>query len=147
MIEVRAATMADEPRVRELLTELGYPPSGSIGQRLALWTAVPHRQLLLAESDHYAVGLVAMTLTPRLESDRWWAQVVALVVSSHAREQGVGRRLLAHAEALSEQAGCDLVIVNSARERAGAQDFYARAGHRDRCGDHAQFVRQLSNDN
>lgn len=143
MIDVRAATADDGPAVAELLGELGYGSSGSVSDRLALWTAHPHRRLLLAERAGDTIGLVAVAFTPRLEGDSWWAQVVALVVSERARERGIGGRLLERVEQLAKDIGCDTIIINSSRSRTAAQRFYLGAGYRDRCQDHAQFIKKL----
>ncbi len=132
--EVRAASRADAPAVRELLAELGYPTSGDLDSRLRRWTSPPERRLLLAVETTDVLGLLALATTPRLESDRWWAQVVALVVSSSVRGQGVGTALVQRAETLSADAGCDAVIINSSRARTDAHAFYKRLGYRDRCG-------------
>lgn len=151
MVEVRALTSNDTAAVRDLLAELGYPASDGIDRRLEHWATEPHRRLLLAHHDTNrgpdqgpdVLGLVGVTFTPRLESDRWWAQIVALVVDSRARRQGVGRILLEHVEGLATQAGCDAIMINSSRARASAQRFYLQAGYRDRCNDHAQFIRPI----
>ena len=127
--------------VRELLAELGYPTDGDLDGRLRRWIDPPERRLLLAVETTDVLGLLALAMTRRLESDRWWAQVVALVVASSAREQGVGTALVQHAEALSAEVGCDAVMINSSRARPDAHAFYTRLGYHDRCQDHAQFIR------
>ena len=50
-----------------------------------------------------------------------------LVVSAHARGQGIGKRLLEHAEALACRRGLAQVFLDS---RSGAIGFYERLGYR-----------------
>ena len=141
-VTVREATRSDAEAIGGLVGELGYPNSSGVRARLGLWLEVPQRRLLVADQAGDVVGCLALTMTPRLESEKWWAQVVALVVAERARGRGVGRALVERAETLSHGAGCDAVIINSSRRRTGAAAFYARLGYRDRCADHAQFIRE-----
>lgn len=139
---LRTARSSDAGALAPLLAELGYPATGAdLDQRLARWIGQPDRVLLVAHDRTELLGLLALTITPRVESDASWAQVVAFVVTAHARARGIGGDLLQHAEQLSHEAGCDTVIINSSRQRSGAGTFYRNRGYRDRCEDHAQFVR------
>lgn len=139
---VREATWTDAEAIGGLVGELGYPSTTGVRAQLGSWLDVPQRRLLIADQAGDVVGCLALTMTPRLESEKWWAQVVAFVVAERARGRGVGRALLEHAETLSCHAGCDAVIINSSRRRGGAHAFYAQLGYRDRCVDHAQFIRE-----
>lgn len=139
---LRTVCPGDAGALAPLLTELGYPVDNTdLDRRLAGWIDRPDRVLLVAADQAELLGLLALTMTPRLESDASWAQVVALVVTAHARGRGIGGDLLQHAEELSHEAGCDAVIINSSRQRTGADAFYRSRGYRDRCEDHAQFIR------
>lgn len=140
--EARRATEADLVGLVDLLDQLGYPTDpGALAARLAGWTASAERGLFVAVDAGTPVGLVALTITPRLESDASWAQVVALVVDQQHRGDGVGRDLLEHAEQHARRCGCNTVVINSSRTRDNAHSFYRGLGYRDRCGDHAQYVR------
>lgn len=50
-----------------------------------------------------------------------------LVVSSNARGQGIGRRLIEHAERLAAERGMRQIFLDS---RSGATGFYERRGYR-----------------
>lgn len=141
---LREAQPDDAVALAGLLAELGYPESGAgLGDRLTEWVDHPDRTVLVAHDGPDLLGLLVLTMTPRIESERWWAQVVGLVVTTHARGRGVGRDLLVEAEHRSAERGCDAVIINSSRRRSDAHAFYTALGYRDRCEDHAQFIRQL----
>jgi GNAT superfamily N-acetyltransferase len=141
---VRTATVDDAGAVADMLRELGYEQDGDIGDRLRWWTDDPARHVLMAGAGDELMGVLALRVTARFERDGWWAQIVTLVTRQTARRRGVGRRLVREAEAMAAAAGCDTMILSSSRERAGAHAFYRSLGYRDRCSDHAQFVRSLS---
>lgn len=141
---IRTATVDDALPVAGMLRELGYEQDGDVGDRLRWWTDDPASHVLVAGAGDELVGVLALRVTPRFERGGWWAQIVALVTRRAARRQGVGRRLVREAEAMAAAAGCDTMILSSSRERAGAHAFYRSLGYRDRCSDHAQFVRSLS---
>lgn len=141
-VTVREATRIDAEALGGLMEELGYPNATGVRAQLESWLEVPQRRLLVADQAGEVVGCLALTMTPRLESEKWWAKVVALVVAERARCRGLGRALVEHAETVSFDAGCDAIIINSSRRRTGAHAFYARLGYRDRRADHAQFVRE-----
>ncbi len=52
-----------------------------------------------------------------------------LVVDRGSRNQGIGRRLLAHAEEWAAQQGCAVVRLSSNEKRIEAHAFYQRAGY------------------
>lgn len=142
--ELRAARLADVSGICGLLGELGYrTDTTTLARRMTHWGDRPDRFLLVADDGADLLGLLALSLTPRLEADTSWAQVVALVVAGRARRRGIGRDLLHLAETLARDASCDTVIINSARDRESAHAFYRSQGYRDRCEDHAQFTRRL----
>ena len=130
---VRAGTVADAVGVAELLSELGYPvASDRFGARLERWLADPQRGLFVAAEGPALLGLASMTATPRLENEYAVAQLVALVVTSTARGRGIGRSLVAHVEAWAREAGCDAVVLTTARDRSAAHALYRGLGYRER---------------
>lgn len=141
--EIRAAREHDAEAMTELLEQLSYRQDGGVAERLRSWLDDPQGHVLVADDGTALLGVVAMYLTPRFERDGWWAQVVALVTAESARRTGIGRELMRRAEARAVEAGCDMLALNSSRERSGAHAFYRRLGYVDRCHDHAQFVRPL----
>jgi GNAT superfamily N-acetyltransferase len=121
---------ADAQAVAELATQLGYPTDPqamaerighvvSTGDRVALlvavddadkplgWTHVEQRDTLVAEQA---------------------AQLMALVVGDGARNGGIGRDLLAAAEAWAAGRGSRTLLVATRVTRNDAHRFYRRAG-------------------
>jgi GNAT superfamily N-acetyltransferase len=127
-VRVRDATAADAATVAALLGELGYPTTaGAVATRLRR----PGERVLLAESNGGAVGLVSMTVGSLLQYAGPVARVTALVVSEPARGLGAGRRLMARAEELAREAGCEGIELTSGirPEREGAHRFYEALGY------------------
>ena len=58
------------------------------------------------------------------------ARLYSLVVDPAARGQGLGRRLLADAEAQARAAGCDGLRLEVRQDNAAANALYQRAGYR-----------------
>lgn len=97
----------------------------------------------LPEADDALAGMAAVHAIPYVEHTGWRARLVALVVDREHRARGVGRALIAAAEAEARTLGCLDMEITSARGRAAAHAFYASAGYEDICGRAARFVRQL----
>ena len=55
-------------------------------------------------------------------------RITALVVHHRTRRRGIGRLLIDHALRWAEQAGCELVELTSALDRADAHAFYRNLG-------------------
>jgi len=55
-------------------------------------------------------------------------RITALVVDRRSRRRGIGRLLVAHALSWADQAGCQLVELTSALNRAEAHAFYRSLG-------------------
>jgi ribosomal protein S18 acetylase RimI-like enzyme len=52
-----------------------------------------------------------------------------LVVDPNQRRRGAGRLLMEHAERIATEAGCELVELTSAIDRADAHAFYRALGY------------------
>src|SRR6478672_84834 len=96
-LEIRPAEQADAPAVTALLHELGYPANTDeeVAERLAHWSGREDLLVLVAADGQRVGGLAALAVVPYLVWPGNWGRVAALVVETHARGRGVGRRLLA----------------------------------------------------
>ena len=52
-----------------------------------------------------------------------------VVVAEHARQQGIGTKLMESIEAIARDRGCRYIMLVSAAERTRARDFYHRIGY------------------
>ncbi|KFU79255.1 GNAT family N-acetyltransferase [Amycolatopsis lurida] len=145
-MEIRHARTTDAPAVTALLTELGYPDNDveDVRGRLERWARHPEGAAFVAEAGGEVVGVVAVVAIPLLERPGSGGRIVALVVDETKRGTGIGRELVAAAEAEALRWGCDTMEVTSSRHRTAAHAFYRARGYEDRCEHSARFIRRLA---
>lgn len=142
---IRLARPDDAAQVATLLTELGYPDNrpAEVRRRLAMWEREAACVALVAERQGQVAGIVAVTAIPYLEREGHWGRIVALVVSSECRGQGVGRRLVDAAEKAAGELGCVTMEVTSARSRAESHPFYRSLGYADWGDRSVRYLKEL----
>jgi ribosomal protein S18 acetylase RimI-like enzyme len=128
-VQIRDASADDAPALADLLAELGFPaPAEAVATRLnALLNA--GEVVLVATRGEELLGLLTVHVTPVLHRPTSVGRLTALVVTDHARGQGVGRALVESAERLLARRGCGLVEVTSNRRLTDAHAFYERLGY------------------
>ena len=130
---VRDASSRDAPALASLLGELGYPTDvAPLAARLGRKLTRSDEIVLIAERRAppatTAVGLLALHVLPVLAYAEDLAMITALVVASEARGTGVGRLLVARAEAAATTRGATRLMVTTHVRRADAHAFYERLG-------------------
>lgn len=88
-----------------------------------------HTTYVAAEPDGEVVGWIDIGITHHLQTEPY-AEIGGFVVSSQVRSLGLGRRLLARAEAWAAERGVKRVLVRSQIARERAHQFYLREGYR-----------------
>lgn len=142
--ELRAVRPDDVGQLAELLTQLGYPTEeAEAAERLAYWSADPASLLIGADVDGALAGVAALHVCPMLEATGRWARLAALVVDAKHRGMGLGRHLVAAAEARAWEMGCRHMEITSSRRRDGAHRFYRSLGYEDACDRSARFIKDL----
>ena len=135
-IDIRPATLTDEPAFLDLLEQLFAPPGapapgytrerGSRGFRWAI--EGEGSDVLLALDGDSLVGLASVYRD--IESIRYgrrtWLQ--DLVVDKNARSGGIGKALLAAAANWARERGCTHLVLSSGLGRKDAHRFYEREG-------------------
>jgi GNAT superfamily N-acetyltransferase len=129
-IDIRAARQADAPRLAELSGVLGYPASPEVfAVRLERVLAHSAEQVFVAEtSPGLIAGWIHAAEQCLLETDPR-CEILGLVVDASYRQLGVGRQLIAAAEAWARQRGLDEMSVRSNVLRAESHPFYERLGY------------------
>ena len=128
-IGIRAARPADAEAIAALAKQLGYTAEVSaVADRLSRVLPRPDQQFLVADRDGTAVGWIHMLIVEYVEAEAF-VVIGGLVVDRDHRKQGIGRRLLAHAESWAAQHGCSVVRLSSTVQRLEAHMFYERAGY------------------
>lgn len=152
MIEltIREATADDLPAILSLLFEDeiaapreigGLPPAPCYVHAFDRIAADPRCRLFVGEISAMVVGSYQMTLFHTLaRQGALRADVEGVQVMGAWRNMGLGRRLMAHAEAVAKQRGAALIQLTSSAERSGAHRFYQRMGY---ARSHAGFKKAL----
>lgn len=75
-----------------------------------------------------SVGFIHLRIEPQLHHVGLIAEVMELAVADGTRSQGIGSKLLAHAEDLARERGCLQIEVACNQLRTRAHAFYERDG-------------------
>jgi GNAT superfamily N-acetyltransferase len=145
-VQIRPAHRTDAAAVNELLEQLGYAQDGTAttATRLQTWGDDPSSATYVADADGNLLGLVAVHICPFFQLAGSSGRIMALVVSDHARGQGIGGELVAAAESFAASRGCVRMEVTSADRRQDAHAFYRHRGYLDQSGTSSRFLRDLS---
>jgi GNAT superfamily N-acetyltransferase len=130
-VRVRPMARADLDAVAALSVQLGYPIAGdALAHHFELLREQPENALLVAEQgdDEQVVGWVHVAGRVSLETGPF-AQISGIVVDERVRGQGVGRALMAVAEAWAAERGYDVMRLWSNIVRERAHHFYENLGY------------------
>ncbi len=127
---VRPMTAADAGRVAALAGELGYPSTeDQIEARFRAVAGNPDSRVFVAAGAGDSVlGWVHVFGHQAMVVDGS-AEVGGLVVDSRARGAGIGRALMAAAEAWARERGYTRLVLRSNTIRAEAHRFYQGLGY------------------
>jgi predicted N-acetyltransferase YhbS len=145
-VNIRTGQPDDAAQVAALLAELGYPDNrtAEVRRRLAMWDRETASFALVAERQGQVVGVIAVSAIPYLEREGCRGRIVALVVSSTCRGQGIGHRLVDAAEKAASELGCVTMEVTSSRSRAESHPFYRNLGYKDWGDRSARYLKDLA---
>jgi ribosomal protein S18 acetylase RimI-like enzyme len=129
-LAIRTAELTDAGMLAKLMTELGYETRESeMAMRLEAIAADSHYQTLVAVSAGKICGMIGTFCYYGYEHNSLGGRIIALVVSTGSRGRGVGKKLVAAAEADFAQRNISRVAVNTRLERKEAQKFYENIGY------------------
>ena len=125
-VSSREAHKGDSAALAELSGQLGYPATADqMARRLAKLLPEEGQAVFVAEIDGDGlVGWVHVFERTLLVRNRY-AEIGGLVIADGFRGQGIGRLLMALAEAWAVERGCREVWVRSNVLREGAHRFYS----------------------
>jgi GNAT superfamily N-acetyltransferase len=143
-VQIRCARPDDAAALVPLFAQWDHPqPAEVVEERIAVWAATPHAELLVASLDGAVAGLAGVAASPHLARPAANGRLMGLVVGDGFRRRGVGAALLRAAEDLARSWGCDRMEVTSSRTRAEAQAFYPALGYEEQSAVRARFIRPL----
>lgn len=130
--DLRSASAIDADDVAALLSEMGYPCSqAEARERIRVIVDNDRQALVLARSAGRVCGLVALDFMYYLPLGSTTCRITALVVTSDAQGNGLGRQLLKEAERRARFAGAARLELASGSQRADAHAFYNACGFSD----------------
>lgn len=139
--DLRSASLIDADDVAALLSELGYPCDRlDAVQRIAAITENDRQALVVARVGGIVAGLIALDFMYYLPLGTTTCRITALVVSSSARGQGLGRQLLREAERRARTGGAARLELASGSQRSDAHAFYKACGFSDGT---VRFIKRL----
>jgi GNAT superfamily N-acetyltransferase len=128
-VAIRAPRDGDLVAMAEQAGQLGYPVEPDVlRRRLAAVTAADDAAVLVATDERdRPIGWLHVELKRTLVVPLT-AQIMALVVDERARGEGVGKGLVAAADAWAGAHGCQRLMVATRISRERAHRFYLREG-------------------
>lgn len=143
-IEVREVLPTDYIDLVELMSELGYPTTlVDLTERFETIQKHEDYQSLVAVKDNQIIGFAGLCKAFTFEFSGLYVRLLAFVVSSKQRKQGVGTKLLKACEEWALQQGAVAITLNSGNreERQTAHFFYKSNGYE---GKSTGFLKNLT---
>jgi len=139
--DLRSAGLIDADDVAILLSELGYPCDlDDAARRIRAILDNDRQALVVARVGGVVSGLIALDFMYYLPLDTTTCRITALVVTSSARGQGLGRQLLREAERRARAGGAARLELSSGSQRSDAHAFYKACGFSDGT---VRFIKRL----
>jgi GNAT superfamily N-acetyltransferase len=129
MSTTRPARSSDAAELARLAGELGYTVNAStMAERLAAMSDSPRLRAWVIEGEGRLAGWITAERRLSLESGER-IEITGLVVDHAARRAGLGRVLVATAEAWAVDQGLGAVVVRSNVQRETSHPFYEALGY------------------
>ncbi|MFL6514397.1 MAG: GNAT family N-acetyltransferase [Chthoniobacterales bacterium] len=129
-IVIRLAEIVDAPVLAELMGELGYPTrTAEMEMRLDTILKHPGYRTFVAVIDGGVAGMIGTAVILTHEHNSPGGRILALVVSDKARRRGIGRALIAAAEADFAAKNIRRIALNTRFHREQAHLFYENLGY------------------
>jgi GNAT superfamily N-acetyltransferase len=127
--DIREVTVGDAEAAARLSAEFGYPvPAETILRRIAALQNRQDHAVFMAFLDAVAVGWVDVGIVHHLQAEPY-GEIGGFVVSEKYRSTGIGKQLLARAEAWIHKQGLRRALVRSQTSRNAAHRFYLLEGY------------------
>lgn len=126
---MRPAEAADAAELARMLNE--FDGAGASVEQVVARTRMcaDTIRVFLGELAGRPVGFAFLRLVPHLQGDEPYAELTDLYVDGEARRHGVGRALMAYAEAAAQAGGVREVVVITGFDNAVARAAYMASGY------------------
>jgi GNAT superfamily N-acetyltransferase len=140
-VTIREARDSDAEAIALLLGELGYETdAAAVPPRLERMRAEAGQWTLVAEvgggggsgEPPQVVGMATIIVRHVINNDAPFGRLASVAVADGWRSRGIGAALIARAEEICRDAGCNLIEVTSGAHRERAHEFYRRLGFEER---------------
>ncbi|WP_397538547.1 GNAT family N-acetyltransferase [Rummeliibacillus pycnus] len=131
-IQIRTLQENDYTELTKLLTELGYPSTTEdVTFRYNELQKQTDYEGLVAVKNKQVVGFAGVCKAYYFEMTGSYTRILAFVISSQERKQGIGKKLLSACEQWAKVQGCNAIALNSGNreERKAAHAFYNANGY------------------
>ncbi len=145
-VQVRKAEPTDARAVSALLVDLGLvTPTDDMAARLRWFRRSGADHVLMAVRGSAVVGLLALTVIPRLTADSPTVRVTTLAVPDGPEHAGVEGVLLADAETVARRHRCTAIEVTLPGDGGAAPaERLGQLGYAVHDPDEARFAKALS---
>ena len=127
---VRPAQPEDRGIIQRLLDELGFSiDAATVAANLKAIDQSPSDLVLVAEWDRELVGFIVFHTLRVVYQPRPLGRIGALIVTEEAQGKGIGKALVAQAEATAQEWGCTHIEVIPRGDRHDAHHFYRDRGY------------------
>ena len=139
---VRSADAGDAAAIAVCLAALGYAtPPALVAEKLSAFGGASDTVLVAEDPITGIIGVVSVHLVPLFHAAGNLARLTALAVVPGHQRKGVGRALVAAAEAFAWERDCRRVEVTSGDHREDAHTFYRALGYE---MDERRFIKHRS---
>ncbi len=131
-VAIRDAQQDDCNAIARLLTELGYASTPDfVSDKIEALAKKTGNGIVVAVIGSEVVGAASLHILPLLHQRNNVCRVTSIVVAEKYRRKGVGKKLMAFAEAYAKANGCSKVEITSGDHRTWAHDFYRQIGYKE----------------
>ncbi|MGQ8872956.1 GNAT family N-acetyltransferase [Paenibacillus sp. TSA_86.1] len=135
VLMIRECELRDAEAVTGLMREVSYPTTTNVmKERIEGLESNPNACMLVAEVDEQIIGVIGLQCVQSHAYPEPAAQITSLIVGQEHRGSGIGRRLMARAEAWGKkQGGKQLFVTGANREvTSTTYSFYEHIGFQKR---------------
>lgn len=141
-LDIRQARDGDAEALARLLAVLGYPTEAAVVPSRLRAYQEPHSRVWVATWEGGVVGFLSFHAMPLFHEPGRLGRITAMAIEPAFQRRGVGRALVAEAEAFATQCGCERMEVTSGdRREKDAHVFYRALGYESDC---RRFLKQLA---